>query len=88
MRKQSLLYRAAFLAALFPSLTTVCFAQTNAPCDILASATPCVENQAATTSNGSPKVIDDYCGEATSGLQMWLDTANGQAPQNWLLNIQ
>ena len=33
-------------------------------------------------------VIDDYYGEATSGLQMWLDTANGEAPQNWLLNIQ
>ena len=47
-----------------------------------------VENQAATTSNGSPMVIDDYYGEATSGLQMWLDTANGQAPQNWYLNIQ
>jgi hypothetical protein len=46
-----------------------------------------VENQAA-TNNGSPMVIDDYYGEATSGLQMWLDTANGQAPQNWLLNIQ
>ena len=47
-----------------------------------------VENQAATTNHGSPMVIDDYYGEATSGLQMWLDSANGQAPQNWLLNIQ
>jgi hypothetical protein len=40
------------------------------------------------TNHGSPMVIDDYYGEATSGLQMWLDTANGVAPQNWLLNIQ
>jgi len=47
-----------------------------------------VQNQAATTNNGSPMVIDDYYGEATSGLQMWLDTANGQSPQNWRLNIQ
>jgi len=47
-----------------------------------------VQNQAATTNNGSAMVIDDYYGEATQGLQMWLDTANGQAPQNWRLNIQ
>jgi hypothetical protein len=47
-----------------------------------------VENQAATTSHGSAMVIDDYNGQSTSGLQMWLDTANGLAPQNWLLNIQ
>jgi hypothetical protein len=33
-------------------------------------------------------VIDDYNGQATQGLQMWLDTANGQPPQNWSLNIQ
>jgi len=47
-----------------------------------------VQNQAATTNNGSSMVIDDYDGQATQGLQMWLDTANGQAPQNWSLNIQ
>jgi len=47
-----------------------------------------VQNQASTTNNGSAMVIDDYYGEATQGLQMWLDTANGQAPQNWRLNIQ
>jgi len=47
-----------------------------------------MQNQAATTNNGSAMVIDDYYGEATQGLQMWLDTANGQAPQNWRLNIQ
>ena len=50
-----------------------------------------IENQAATVFNplaGTPMVIDDYYGQATSGLQMWLDTANGQTPQNWRLNIQ
>jgi hypothetical protein len=47
-----------------------------------------VENQAATTNHGSAMVIDDYNASTTSGLQMWLDTANGQAPQNWFLNIQ
>jgi hypothetical protein len=47
-----------------------------------------VENQAATANHGSAMVIDDYNGQSTSGLQMWLDTANGEAPQNWLLNIQ
>jgi non-reducing end alpha-L-arabinofuranosidase len=47
-----------------------------------------VQNQAATTNNGSSMVIDDYNGQTTQGLQMWLDTANGQAPQNWSLNIQ
>jgi hypothetical protein len=46
-----------------------------------------IENQASTDFNpnaGTPMVIDDYYGEATSGLQMWLDTANGLSPQNWL----
>lgn len=46
-----------------------------------------LENHAATVFNpraGTPMVIDDYYGEATSGLQMWLDAANGMAPQNWL----
>jgi len=44
-------------------------------------------NEAATADNsvyGTLMVIDDYYGEATHGLQMWLDTANGLAPQNWL----
>ena len=46
-----------------------------------------IENQAATVFNplaGTPMVIDDYYGQATSGLQMWLDTANSLSPQNWL----
>ncbi len=46
-----------------------------------------IENQAETVFNplaGTPMVIDDYYGEATSGFQMWLDTANGLGPQNWL----
>jgi non-reducing end alpha-L-arabinofuranosidase len=49
-----------------------------------------IENQASTDFNpnaGTPMVIDDYFGEATQGLQMWLDTANGQAPQNWLASL-
>lgn len=42
MRNLKLLFIAALIAAFVPSLATVCFAQANAPCDILASATPCV----------------------------------------------
>jgi hypothetical protein len=48
-----------------------------------------IENQAATANNGSTQmVIDDYDGQSTQGLQMWLSTANGLSPQNWRLDIQ
>jgi len=39
---QKLLCRAAFIALLVPSLANVCCAQASGPCDIFASATPCV----------------------------------------------
>ena len=42
MRLQKLLFRAAFLAVLVPDLAGVCFALPSGPCDLLASATPCV----------------------------------------------
>ena len=50
-----------------------------------------IENQGATQNSGepgTPLVIDDYYGEQTQGLQMWLDYANGLSPQNWLLIVQ
>jgi non-reducing end alpha-L-arabinofuranosidase len=47
-----------------------------------------IVNQAATTANGSQMVVDDYNGQTTQGLQMWLTTANGLTPQNWRLDIQ
>jgi hypothetical protein len=47
-----------------------------------------IQNQAATTNNGSSMVLDVYNGLATQGMQMWLDTANGLPPQNWHLAHQ
>jgi hypothetical protein len=47
-----------------------------------------IENQAATNNNGSSMVLDDYFGQATQGLQMWVSTANDLRPQNWHLAHQ
>lgn len=48
-----------------------------------------IVNLAATTNQGgvlggAQMVIDDYYGETTPGLQMWLTTANGLPPQRWV----
>ncbi len=48
-----------------------------------------IENEGATATNGTTQmVLDVYYGRATAGLQMWLDTVNGQTPQNWRLTVQ
>ncbi|MFT3971905.1 MAG: RICIN domain-containing protein [Amaricoccus sp.] len=48
-----------------------------------------IQNQAATTNNSNQSmVIDDYDGNTSKNLQMWLTLSNGLATQRWVLTRQ